>query len=117
MITPEEGTDVEFLCLTMYASETGPLREYYHEVLGLPVDYEVPGHITAMPKVCVHDPSEGPAGTLRLYFVTDDVEACAARAKALGAQGMLGADGFGKPMWESTDPFGNSVRILTRQPT
>lgn len=116
MSDAEEHTDLEFLCVTMYTAETGTLRDYYHEALGLPIDFEVRGHITAMPKVCVHDPSEGPAGTLRMYFVTDDVEAHAARAKARGTQGTLGADGFGKLMWESTDPFGNSVRVLTRQP-
>lgn len=41
----EEHTDLEFLCVTKYTSEMGPLRDYYHEALDLPIDYEVPGQL------------------------------------------------------------------------
>jgi hypothetical protein len=106
---------IEFLCITMYTEDIGPLRSYYHEVLGLPIDYEVPGHIAAMPKVSAHDPTEGPAGRMRIHFLCDDVPGFAAMASGRGVHGVLSVDGFGKPSWESADPFGNLVTVLTRQ--
>ena len=105
---------VEFLNVTFYAGDIGPLRAFYHDFLGLAVDYEQPGHIAAMGKVCAHDPSEGPVGTVRLYFLCDDSAAYAEAATAAGYSGELRQDGFGNPAWETTDPFGNSVVILQR---
>lgn len=114
-MTDDSGPEPpEFLCVTMYAADVEPLRAYYHDVLGLPIDYEEPGHLVAMPKVCAHDPSEGEAGTMRLYFAVDDVARFAAAAQARGVQGTVAADGLGNPAWHSTDPHGNSVHILTR---
>jgi catechol 2,3-dioxygenase-like lactoylglutathione lyase family enzyme len=110
----DEQTAPEFLCVTMYAEDIAPLRAYYHDALGLPIDYEEPGHISAMPKVCAHDPSEGPAGSMRLFFLTDDVVRFAAAVGRRGANGSTAVDGLGNPAWHSTDPFGNSVHVLTR---
>jgi hypothetical protein len=62
----------EFLCVTMYVSDPNALRSYYHDTIRLPVDYEVPGHIAALGPVCIHDPSDGPVNSLRLYFLVDD---------------------------------------------
>lgn len=107
-------TTPEFLCVTMYADDISALRAYYHDALGLPIDYEDPGHLTAMPKVCAHDPSEGPAGTLRFYFVADDVPRFAQEAERRGANGAMTVDGLGNPAWHSSDPVGNSVHVLTR---
>ncbi len=104
----------EFLCITFYSEDPQPLRTYYHEVLGLPLDYEEPGHIAAMGPISAHDPSEGPAGSVRIYFLVDDAREYAAAAREKGAEGFLRSDGFGRPAWESKDPFGNSVVLLTR---
>lgn len=104
----------QFLCITLYSDDPEPLRNYYHDILGLPLDYEEPGHIAAMGPVCAHDQSEGPAGTVRLYFFVDDVQRYAEVVKNKGAEGILRTDGQGKPAWESKDPFGNSVVFLTR---
>lgn len=104
----------QFLCVTLYSQDPQPLRSYYHDVLGLPIDYEVPGHIAAMGPICAHDPSEGPAGTVRMYFLVDNVPRYAEVAKESGAEGILRTDGNGQPAWESQDPFGNSVVLLTR---
>lgn len=58
-VTDKGGKETpEFLCVTMYAEDIAPLRAYYHEALGLPIDYEEPDHLVAMPKVCAHEPSE-----------------------------------------------------------
>ncbi len=100
----------------MYAEDIAPLRAYYHDALGLLIDYEQPGQLVAMPNVCAHDPSEGPAGTMRLYFLVDDVAAFAATAQRRGAQGIVAIDGLGNPAWHSTDPSGNSGHVLTRLP-
>jgi hypothetical protein len=91
-----------------------PLQAYYHEVLGLPVDHEEPGHIAAMGPVCAHDPTDCPPGTVRLYFLVEDATKYADVAAERGTEGTLRTDGFGRPLWESKDPFGNSVVLLTR---
>jgi catechol 2,3-dioxygenase-like lactoylglutathione lyase family enzyme len=104
----------EFLNVTLYVDDITDLRRFYHDLLGLPVEFEEPGHITVMGKVAVHDPTEGPAGTCRLYFLVDDPERFAARAADRGVAGVLRHDGYGIPAWESTDPFGNSVVLLKR---
>lgn len=106
----------EFLCVTMYTDDPDPLRAFYHDVLGLPLDYEQAGHIAAMGPVCAHDPTEGPEGTVRLYFTVDDPTRYAGAAAKAGVVGTLRTDGFGKPLWESTDPFGTSVVLLARTP-
>jgi hypothetical protein len=104
----------QFLNITLYAEETAPLRAFYHDLLGLPIDYEEPGHIAVMGPLCAHDPSEGPVGTVRLYFIVDDPGAYAEAATHKRIEGTLRTDGFGKPAWESSDPFGNSVVLLSR---
>lgn len=114
-MTDDNGSETpEFLCVTMYADDIAPLRAYYHDALGLPIDYEQPGHLVAMPNVCAHDPSEGRAGTMRLYFLVDDVATFAATAQRRGARGVVAVDGLGNPAWHSSDPAGNSVHVLTR---
>lgn len=110
-----EQSDVpEFLNVTLYVDDTTELRAFYHDVLGLPIVYEEPGHITVMGKVAVHDPTEGPADTVRLYFFVDDPARFAERTVHAG---VLRTDGNGSPAWESTDPFGNSVVLLKRPRT
>ncbi len=105
----------EFLNVTLYAADTADLRAFYHDVLGLPIEYEEPGHITVMGRVAVHDPSEAPEGTRRLYFLVDDPEPFARRARGAGIEGVLRKDGYGNPAWEAVDPFGNSVVLVKRQ--
>lgn len=114
MTTSEQNDVPEFLNVTLYVEDIADLRAFYHDVLGLPIVYEEPGHITVMGKVAVHDPTEGPANTVRLYFVVDDPEVFAKRATDAGRTGALRTDGYGKPAWESTDPFGNFVVLLKR---
>lgn len=104
----------EFLNVTLYVQNTSALRAFYHDLLGLPVQYEEPGHITVMGPVAVHDPTEGPAGTRRLYFLVNDPPGFGRRAEAAGVKGTLRKDGYGEPAWEATDPFGNSVVLLQR---
>ena len=58
--------------MTLYTEDPRPLRAYYRDILGLPLNHEEPGHMAAMGPVCAHDPSEGTAGTVRLYFLVDD---------------------------------------------
>jgi catechol 2,3-dioxygenase-like lactoylglutathione lyase family enzyme len=105
----------EFLNVTLYVDDIAEIRRYYHDVLGLPIVFEEPGHAAVMDRVAVHDPSEGPAGTCRLYFLVDDPSAFADRARASGVKGVLRVDGYGQPAWESVDPFGNSVVLLKRR--
>src|SRR5207248_6170249 len=38
----------EFLNVTMYVEKTADLRAFYHDLLGLPIEFEEPGHITVM---------------------------------------------------------------------
>ena len=110
-----EGSDVpEFLNVTFYVDDITDLRRFYRDVLGLPVNFEEPGHLTVMDKIAVHDPTEGPAGTCRLYFLVDDPAPFAERAARQGVAGTLRKDGYGNPAWETTDPFGNSVVLLMR---
>lgn len=105
----------EFLNVTLYVEDTSELRAYYHDFLGLPIEYEEPGHITVMGRVAVHDPTEGTVGTRRVYFLVNDPEPFAQRAYDAGVAGILRKDGYGNPAWESTDPFGNSVVLLQRR--
>jgi hypothetical protein len=69
-----------------------------------------------MGPVCIHDPSEGPDNSVRLYFLVDDPRAYADAAARDGVKGVLRTDGNGRPAWEPKDPFGNSVVLLTRLP-
>lgn len=109
-----ESSAIEFLTVTLYAEDINPLRGFYHDLLALPINYEQSGHIAAMGPICAHDPSEGPANTIRLYFLADDPEQIAEGASIRGVEGVLRKDGYGKAAWESKDPFGNSVVVLTR---
>ena len=109
-----EPAPIEFLTVTLYAEDIGPLKSYYHDLLGLPLNYEQPGHIAAMGPICAHDPTEGPANTVRLYFLADDPTVVAEAAAARGVAGHLRKDGYGKAAWESKDPSGNSIVVLTR---
>jgi hypothetical protein len=104
----------EFLCVTMYVSDPNALRSYYHDTIRLPVDYEVPGHIAALGPVCIHDPSDGPVNSLRLYFLVDDPTRYAEAASHQDVEGALRTDGNGRSAWETIDPFGNSVVLLAR---
>lgn len=104
----------EFLNVTLYVQDTAELRAFYHDLLGLPIQFEEAGHITVMGAVAIHDPTEGPAGTRRHYFLVNDPAGFAQRARAAGVVGVLRTDGYGNPAWESTDPFGNSVVLLQR---
>lgn len=62
------GSDVpEFLDVTMYVDDIGPIRSFYHEVLRIPIVHEEPGHIAVMGPIAVHDPTEGPVGTTRFF--------------------------------------------------
>src|SRR5438552_1463833 len=106
----------EFLNVTLYVDDISNLRSFYRDFLGLAVDFEEPGHATVMGNVAVHDLSEGPADTCRLYFVVEDPERFATRAVDEGIDGTLRKDGYGNPAWESTDSFGNSVVLLKRRP-
>ncbi len=78
------------------------------------MNYEQPGHIAAMGPICAHDPSEGPADAIRLYFLADDPAVIAEAATERGVDGVLRQDGYGRAAWESRDPFGNSMVVLTR---
>lgn len=110
-----EAADVpEFLNVTMCADDISDLRAYYRDFLGLPVDFEEGGHATVMGKIAVHDASEGPVGTRRLYFLVGDPERFAREATQRGIRGFLRRDGYGNPAWESMDPAGNSVVLLQR---
>ena len=117
-MTAAERTDAddvpEFLNVTLYTEDISELREFYHGFLGLPIEYEEAGHIAVMGRVAVHDATEGPVGTRRLYFFVNDPVAFASRAEPHGVSGVLRADGHGNPAWESTDPLGNSVVLLKR---
>ncbi|MEX0875614.1 MAG: VOC family protein [Actinomycetota bacterium] len=105
----------EFLNVTLYVDDIAPIRHFYHDVLGLPVVFEEPGQAAVMGSVAVHDPSEGPVDTSRLYFLVNDPTAFADRARSAGVEGTLRTDGYGEPAWESVDPFGNSVVVLKRR--
>ncbi len=112
-----EPDEPEFLNVTLYAEDTSELRAYYHDFLGLPIEYEELGHVTVMGRIAVHDPTEGPAGVRRIYFLVNDLPAFARRADAAGVKGTLRKDGYGNSAWESKDPFGNSVVLLQRRPS
>jgi len=106
---------VKFLNVTFYTSDVPAARAFYADALGLPVDFEDPGHLAAMGRICAHDPSEGErAGTTRIYLLSDDPAAAGAAAQDAGYPGVAGVDAGGDPMWDTTDPLGNSVRILKR---
>jgi catechol 2,3-dioxygenase-like lactoylglutathione lyase family enzyme len=110
----EQSEVPEFLNVTLYVDDIADLRAYYHDFLGLPIEFEESGHIAVMGKVAVHDPTEGPVDTCRLYFLVDDPGSYAKRAADLGQPGVLRSDGHGNPAWESKDAFGNSVVLLKR---
>ena len=106
---------VEFLNVTFYTSDVQGVRAFYGGALGLPIDFEEPGHLAAMGHICAHDQSEGErAGTTRIYLMSDDPAAAGAAAAEAGYPGVAGIDAGGDPMWDTTDPLGNSVRILKR---
>ena len=109
------GTTLEFLNVTFYVDDTRPLKEFYCDGLGLPLDYEQPGRLAAMGPVGAHDLHEGDApGSVRLYFLAEDVAAIASAAERAGIVGTMALDGGGAPMWTTTDPAGRSVRVLTK---
>ena len=106
---------LEFLNVTFYVDDTGPLKDFYCHCLGLPLDYEEPGRLAAMGPVGAHDLHEGDApGSVRLYFLAEDPAAVASAAERAGIVGTMGLDGGGNPMWTTTDPAGHSVRVLTK---
>lgn len=106
---------LEFLNVTFYVNDTTPMKAFYAEFLRLPLNFEQPGELAAMGPVTAHDTSEGDSvGSLRLYFLADDVSAVAAIAAARGIAGTVGTDGFGNDMWDGVDPMGTPVRVLTR---
>jgi catechol 2,3-dioxygenase-like lactoylglutathione lyase family enzyme len=107
-------TTLEFLHVTFFVEDTGPLKEFYCDRVGQPLDYEQPGRLAALGPGA-HDLHEGDvSGSARLCFLADDVAAIAAEAEGAGVVGTTELDGSGAPMWTATDPAGHSVRVVTK---
>jgi hypothetical protein len=110
----EVSDGLEFLNVTLYSSRIEEMVAFYRDGVGLSPDYEEPGHLCAMGHVAVHDPSEGPAGSARLYFLADDAKDFAARANEVGIPGIIRSDGYGKSAWQTDVATSLSVVVLTR---
>jgi hypothetical protein len=104
----------EFLNVTLYSSRVEETIAFYREGLGLVADYEQAGHLCAMGHVAVHDASEGPAGSARLYFLADDATTYADRAHRAGVAGVVRPDGYGNPAWHANLTQAFSIVVLTR---
>src|SRR5205807_10508102 len=113
---PSDGApdDLEFLNVTLYTSGVHAMVAFYQDRLGLVADFEQPGHLCAMGHVAVHDASEGPVGSARLYFLASDARTYADRADEIGVGGAVRPDGYGKPAWHANLTPGFSVVVLTR---
>jgi hypothetical protein len=87
---------------------------FYRDRLGMVPDFQQVGHLCAMRHVAVHDASEGPAGSARLYFLASDAKAYGDRADERGIAGVVRPDGYGNPAWHTDLTQEFSVVVLSR---